>query len=279
MKLANLELKNPVMNAAGVCSFTPLLKRWEKAGVGAVVTKSIGIKPQPGYNNPTLTEPFPGVILNAMGLHGPGYKAFLKEMKEYEFEVPVIVSLHGKDEEELSFLAKELEPVSNAYELNVSCPHAKAGGYQIGYEPTLLRKVLKKVRKSTDKPISVKIPYYSADERKLKEVVETIEECEMDWITEINTLRAMAFDAEMGRPVLSNKIGGQSGPSVHCPALAQVYKTRELTDLPIVGVGGILTAKDAKEFFGVGANAVQLGSGLLYHKSIEEFVKTVLSGL
>jgi len=280
MRIATLELKNPVMNASGICSYPPsLLKRWEEAGVGAIVTKSIGINPQEYYKNPTVVEPFHGVILNAMGLPGPGYKNFREEMEEYNFEVPVIVSLHGKDEDEFGFLIRELNPVADAYELNVSCPHAKAGGYRIGYEPVLLRKLLKKARKSTDKPLSVKLPYYSADDRKLKEVVEVIEECEMDWITEINTLRSMAYSVEFGKPILSNEVGGQSGPSIHCCALAQVYMTRKLTDLPIVGVGGIVIAKDAKEFFGVGANAVQLGSGLLYYDTIEDFVKNVLSGL
>jgi len=116
----------------------------------------------------------------------------------------------------------------------------------------------------------------------LKEVIEIVEETEMDWITEINTLRAMDYSVEFKRPVLSNKIGGQSGPTIHYCALAQVFKTREITDLPIVASGGIVGAYDAKRFFGVGANAVQLGSGLLYHggyrnnkhTGIEDFVTT-----
>lgn len=279
LKLADLKIKNPLMNASGICSFPPLLKRWEKAGVGAVVTKSIGMEPNPGYQNPVVIEPYPGAILNCMGFPNPGCEYFLEEMKEYEFDVPVIVSLYGRDEYEFAFLAKKLEPVADAFELNVSCPHAKRGGYQIGFEPRLLRKSLKNARKSTEKPISVKLPYYSADDRKLKEVIGIVEETEMDWITEINTLRAMDYSVEIGRPVLSNKIGGQSGPTIHYCALAQVYKTRELTDLPIVASGGIVTAYDVKRFFGVGANAAQLGSGLVYYESIEDFVETVSSGL
>jgi len=277
LKLANLDLKNPLMNASGICSSPSLLKRWESAGVGAVVTKSIGVEPNPGYNNPVLTEPYPGAIINCMGLPNLGYKEFLKEMKEYDFEVPIIVSIYGRDENEFAFLTRKLEDVADAFELNVSCPHAKRGGYQIGYDTKILRKTLKKTRKSTERPIAVKLPYYSADEMKLKEVVGIVEETEMDWITEINTLRAMDYSVEAKRCYLSNKIGGQSGPTIHYCALAQVFKTREFTDLPIVASGGVLAAYDVKRFFGVGANAVQLGSGLIYYDSIEKFVKTVLS--
>lgn len=278
MKLADLELRNPLMNASGICSSYPaLLKRWERAGVGAVVTKPIRMEENPGYRNPVVIEPYPGAILNCMGFPGPDYKHSLDELREYEFEVPVIIQIYGKDEDEFGFLIKQSEPLADAFELNVSCPHAKEGGYQIGFEPKILKKVLKSARRSTSKPISVKLPYYSADERKLKEVIEIVEETEMDWITEINTVRAMDYSVEMGRPILSNKIGGQSGPSVHYLALAQVYKTREITDLPIVASGGVVNAYDVKRFFGVGANAAQLGSGLIYYKSIEDFVKAVLS--
>lgn len=284
MKLANLYLKNPTMNGSGICSWPPsMLKAWEEAGVGAAVTKSMGRESQLGYKNPTVVEPIPGVILNAMGLPGPGYKEFLKEMKEYKFSIPVIYSVHARDEYDFAFLVKKADNLADAFELNVSCPHSphgKVSGYIIGYEPKILRKVLKKVRSATERPISVKLPYYSADNRKLKEVVQVIEECEMDWITEINTLSAMAFSDGLDTPILANKTGGQSGPSIHCCALAQVYRTRGLTDMPIVGVGGIVNSKDARDFFKAGANAVQLGSGLLYHKSnIGKFVKEVLSGL
>ncbi len=280
MKLSYLELKNPTMNASGVCSSYPsILKRWERAGVGAVVTKPLKMEESPGNSNPTVIEPYPGVILNCMGFPGPEYKYFLNEIKEYEFEVPLIFQIYGKDEKEFGFLIKESEQYADAFELNVSCPHAKKGGYEIGFEPKILRRFLKKSRKSTDKPISVKLPYYSADERKLKDVVAIIEETEMDWITEINTLRAMDYSPAFGKPILSNEIGGQSGPSIHYCALEQVFKTRKLTDLPIVASGGIVNAHDAKRFFGVGANAVQLGSGLLYHETIEEFVKSILEGI
>jgi dihydroorotate dehydrogenase len=95
LKLANLELKNPLMNASGICSCYPsLLKRWEKAGVGAVVTKPIRIEENPGYRNPVAIEPYPGAILNCMGFPGPDYKHSLDELREYEFEVPVIIQIY-----------------------------------------------------------------------------------------------------------------------------------------------------------------------------------------
>ena len=284
MKLAGLELKNPLMNAPGVCSYPPsLLKRWEAAGAGAVVTKPVGIEPRLGNKNPCLITPYQGVAINCMGLPGPGYKHFLSEFKEYDFEVPLIIQVHGKDESEFGFLLREARDYGDAFELNVSCPHAKTGGYHIGFNTKNLRKVLKESRKATDKPIGVKLPYYSSDDEKLEKVIDVIEETDMDWITEINTLRAMDFDPKLGIPILSNKVGGQSGKSIHFCALAQVYKTRQLTELPIIGSGGVEDSYDAKRFFGVGANAVQLGSGLAsYHKKeddIGSFVKAVLKDL
>lgn len=279
MKLAGLELKNHIMTASGICSYPDMLKRMEIAGVAAVVPKTIGIEAREGYRNPTVVEPYHGVILNCMGRPGPGYKAFRSEMEEYSFNVPVIVSIDGKDENEFAFLIRELDSVADAYELNVSCPNVDIGGYHIGYEPVLLEKVLRESRKVTEKPLSVKLPYYSGDDRKLERVIRVIENSGMDWITEINTLRSMSYSVEMGRPVLSNIVGGQSGPSIHGCALAQVYNTMKLTDLPIVGVGGIVKSDDAKDFLSVGACAVQLGSGLMYYDTPEDFVAAVLSGL
>lgn len=282
--LAGLKLRNPTMNAPGVCSYPPsLLKRWEAAGIGAVVTKPVGIEPREGNKNPCLITPYQGVAINCMGLPGPGYKNFLNELKEYEFEVPLIIQVHGKDKNEFGFLLREANDYGDAFELNVSCPHAKSGGYHIGTDPEVLRDVLEESRKATDKPIGVKLPFYNTDDKKLEDVVRIIEETDMDWITEINTLRAMDFDPKLGIPILSNKVGGQSGKSIHFCALAQVYKTRQLTKLPIIGSGGIEDSYDTKRLLGVGANAVQLGSGLgSYYEAeddIETFVKTVLKDL
>jgi dihydroorotate dehydrogenase (NAD+) catalytic subunit len=282
--LAGLKLRNPTMNAPGVCSYPPLLlKRWETAGVGAVVTKPIGMESRPGNKNPCLITPYQGVAINCMGLPGPDYKTFVDELREVKFEVPVIEQVYGKDEKEFGFLIRYSQPYVDAFELNVSCPHAKSGGYHIGTDPDVLRDVLEESRKSTDKPIGVKLPFYNTDDKKLEDIVRMIEETDMDWITEINTLRAMDFDPVLRIPILSNVIGGQSGKSIHFCALAQVYKTRQLTNMPIIGSGGIEDSYDAKRLLGVGANAVQLGSGLgsYYEKEddIGSFVKAVLKDL
>ncbi|MFH1473825.1 MAG: tRNA-dihydrouridine synthase [Candidatus Aenigmatarchaeota archaeon] len=280
MDFACLELRNPTTNAPGVNSSTPdLLKSWEDAGIGAVVTKPIGMVARTGNPNPTLINPYPGVYINCMGLPGPGYKYFLNELSEYNFEVPVIIQIHGKDEKEFNHLISYAHDYGDGFEVNVSCPHAKLGGFHIGFDSYVLRRVLKESRKATDKPIGVKLPYYSSDDRKLEKVVRVIEETGMDWITEINTLRAMDYDPIVGKPRLSNTFGGQSGKSIHFCALAQVKKTRELTYLPIAGSGGVENSYDAKRFFGVGANVVQLGTGLEIYKNVEEFVKAVLKDL
>jgi dihydroorotate dehydrogenase subfamily 1 len=276
MKLASLELKNPLMNAAGICSTLPMLKKWEEAGVGALVTKSITKEECSGGSGVKVTIPYKGVVLNCMKNPNPGYDEFSRERKNYEFDVPLIVQIMGKDEKDFGFLERKLEDDSDGFEINVSCPHSDKGGYRIGFKPDLLKKVLNESRKSTDKPVFVKLPYYGTDYEKLEDVVRVIEEEKIDGITSMNTVGAMDYSPELGRFIK----GGQSGHSIHHLALFQVDNIRKLTDLPIIASGGIEKPYDIERFKGLGANAYQLGSGLAnYNMSVERFVKKILDGL
>ncbi|MFH0929150.1 MAG: hypothetical protein V1818_02210 [Candidatus Aenigmatarchaeota archaeon] len=276
MKLAGLELKNPLMNGSGICSNFDMLKVWERSGVGAVVTKGTTVYENYGGSGVKATNPYHGLILNCMKNPSPGHKHFIMEREEYEFEIPLINQLLGMDGKEFSFLARKTEKVCDAFELNVSCSHSNYGGYRIGFKTKVLKDVLKKTRKSTDKPIFVKLPYYSSDYEKLRDVVGVIEDTGMDGITSMNSVGAMDYSPELKRYII---IGGQSGHSIHHMSLFQVRNIRKLTKLPIIASGGIVGSYDVKRFEGVGANAYQLGSGLAEYKTIDDFVKNVMKGL
>lgn len=235
-----------------------LLRRAHKEGAGAVVTKSIGIEPRKGYNNPTIVE-LPYGLINAMGLPNPGWEAFYKEFKNEKFDFPVIVSIFGKDEREFAFLAEKLSEVADAFELNLSCPHAKGYGMEIGQNPEMVYKVVKAVKDTTDKPVIAKLTPNIDD---ITKIGLAAERAEADAVSAINTVKAVAIDIYARRPILSNKVGGYSGPGIKPIALRAVYDLAKVLDIDIIGVGGITTWQDAVEFLMAGAKALQIGTAV-----------------
>jgi dihydroorotate dehydrogenase (NAD+) catalytic subunit len=234
-----------------------------KSGASAVVTKSVGLKPRTGYANPTVVQTKCGLI-NAMGLPNPGIEEFAKEIKAAKAAplaaTPLIVSVYGFSEEEYATVAKKAaEAGADAIELNVSCPHVKETGSEIGQNPEILSKVVRKVKSSVDKPIFVKLSPNVTD---IAEIAETAEKAGVDALTAINTVKAMAIDTETAIPILSNKIGGLSGPAIKPIAIRCVYEIYERVKVPIVGCGGVTNWRDAVEFLLAGASAVQIGTAV-----------------
>jgi len=231
-------------------------------GAGGVVTKSIGLKPRSGYNNPTVIELKHG-ILNAMGLPNPGIKEFSKEMKEIKSKkIPVIGSIFASNSEEFLILAKKMEEYdANALELNMSCPHAKGYGLEIGVDSKLVKKIVSDVKSSVKIPVFVKI---SPNLSNIIEIAKSIEEANADGIVAINTVKAMKIDIDMKSPVLANKIGGYSGEAIKPIGVRCVYEIYRNIDIPIIGVGGISSGRDAIEYIMAGASAVQIGSAIYY---------------
>ncbi|ALM75715.1 dihydroorotate dehydrogenase [Thermococcus barophilus] len=259
IEVAKLKLENPLILASGVADMTPdLLRRAHKEGAGAVVTKSIGIEPRKGYNNPTIVE-LPYGLINAMGLPNPGWEAFYKEFKNEKFDFPVVVSIFGKDEREFAFLAEKLSEVADAFELNLSCPHAKGYGMEIGQNPEMVYKVVKAVKDTTDKPVIAKLTPNIDD---ITKIGLAAERAEADAVSAINTVKAVAIDIYARRPILSNKVGGYSGPGIKPIALRAVYDLAKVLDIDIIGVGGITTWQDAVEFLMAGAKALQIGTAV-----------------
>jgi dihydroorotate dehydrogenase (NAD+) catalytic subunit len=262
VKLAGLSLANPTMLASGILGYSAeTLKGIVEGGASAVVTKSVGLKPRNGYANPTVVQVACGLI-NAMGLPNSGIDEFTREIKEAKavLSVPVIVSVYGFSADEYAVVAeKAVEAGADAVELNVSCPHVKETGVEIGQNPKVLAEVVRKVKKVVDKPVFVKLSPNVAD---IAEIAETAVEAGADVITAINTVKAMAIDIETAKPVLGNKRGGLSGPAIKPFAVRCVYDIYERVKVPIIGCGGITSWRDAVEFMLAGASAVQIGTAI-----------------
>ena len=259
--LAGLRLANPTMLASGILgSSAESLSNIVMGGAGAVVTKSVGSKPRRGCENPTVVQTSCGLI-NAMGLPNPGIREFAEEIREAKsLGVPVIVSVYGFSAEEYGAVAKKaVDAGADAVELNVSCPHVKDTGSEIGQNPATLAEVVRKVKAAVEKPVFVKL---SPNVTSIAEIAEVAANAGADAITAVNTIKAMAIDPETAMPILSNKAGGLSGPAIKPIAVRCVYEIYERVKLPIIGCGGITNWRDAVEFLLAGARAIQIGTAI-----------------
>jgi dihydroorotate dehydrogenase (NAD+) catalytic subunit len=262
-EIAGLKLANPTMLASGILGYTGLsLKSVLEAGAGAVVTKTMGLEPRTGYPNPTVVQTDCG-LLNAMGLPNPGISHFKEEMKELKnTRVPTIVSIYGYSPEEFATVAEAAAKMgADAIELNVSCPHIKKAGAEIGCDPQLLTEIVKEVKKTVDKPVIAKLTPNVAN---IGEIAEAAEKAGADAITAINTVKAMSIEIETGRPLLANKFGGLSGPAIKPIAVRSVYDVYSSVNVPVIGCGGISNWQDAIEFMLAGASAIQIGTAIAF---------------
>jgi len=254
-----IKLERPTMLASGILGISlDVFARLYKEGAGALVTKSLSKEPWEGYANPTLIGVKAG-YLNAVGLSNPGAPYFAKMISSNK-TIPIIVSLVGSVEEDFTFMIKQFENVQIlGYELNLSCPHVAKVGLEVGDDPELVHKIVKAVKSNSKVPIIAKVGLGSSD---YLETVRVACEAGIDAITAINTIRAMAIDVETTRPILSNKIGGLSGPAIKPIAVRCVYEISSKFDIPIIGCGGVSSWEDAIEFILAGSSAVQIGSAL-----------------
>ena len=261
VSLAGLRLQNPTMLASGIMGETGgSLLRVAMSGAGAVVTKSIGSEPRAGYPNPTLVELDEGYI-NAMGLPNPGIEAFAEEMSTAKScPVPIIGSIFASSPEEFAHLAERMQSYgASAIELNLSCPHAKGYGMEVGVDPEAVGAIVSKVKSRCKVPVFSKL---TPNTHHLLAVGRAVQEAGGDGIVAINTLKGMSISIEARRPILSNMGGGLSGPAVKPVGVRCVYDLSTALDVPVIGVGGIESWRDAIEYIMAGASAVQVGSGI-----------------
>ena len=279
--VAGLELKNPTVLASGILGYTAeSLQRFVEEGAGAVVTKSVGMAPRMGYANPTVVQVSCGLI-NAMGLPNPGIDEYAEEIIHAKtvVQAPLIVSVFGYSADEYAQVArKAVAAGADAVELNVSCPHVKQTGSEIGQKPALLAEVVAKVKASVKKPVIVKLSPNVTD---IAETAKAAVKAGADTLTAINTVKALAIDAETTLPILNNVRGGLSGPAIKPIALRCVYDLYEQVKTPIIGCGGITKWHDAVEFLLAGASAVQIGTAVSVEdpnvfQTINRGVKTYL---
>lgn len=260
--LAGLRLANPTMLASGILGYSACtLETIAEGGAGAVVTKSVGLKPRRGYSNPTVVQVNCGLV-NAMGLPNPGIEEFTKDihMAKAVLKVPLIVSVYGFSPGEYALVAeKAVKAGADAVELNVSCPHVKETGIEIGQKPEVLAEAVRKVKATVEKPVFVKL---SPNVAEIAEIAETAVKAGADALTAINTVKAMAIDLETAKPILSNRKGGLSGQAIKPIAVRCVYEIYERVKVPIIGCGGITDWRDAVEFMLAGATAVQIGTAI-----------------
>lgn len=260
VKLDKIHLRNPTMLASGILGISQsIFERLYHENIGAIVTKSISVKPMKGYPNPTVIPLGGGSYLNAVGLSNPGVDAFSRELSENKI-IPIFISLVGSSEKEFSKMVKAFDALNIlGYEINLSCPHVSKMGMEVGDDPEAVNKIVKTVRVNTNKPISVKVGVGSID---VVELARVAVDAGADIITAINTLRAMSIDIETMMPILSNRIGGLSGNAIKPIGIRCVYEISKKLEVPVIGCGGASSWKDVVEYMIAGASAVQIGSVL-----------------
>ena len=259
--IAGIKLKNPVMTASGTFGygeeFVPMV---DLNRLGAIITKGISIKPMEGNPPPRIVETVGGMI-NSIGLQNVGIQAFIRDKLPFlnQFKTPVIVNIFGGTIREYGELAKRLSdlPGIAGLEVNISCPNVAKGGMLFGADPKTANLVVRTVKRSTHLPVIVKLSPNVTD---ITLIAKSVEEAGGDSISLINTIIAMAIDPRSRRPLLSNIIGGLSGPAIKPVALRLVWQAVNAVKIPVIGIGGIMTPEDALEFIIAGARAVQVGT-------------------
>jgi dihydroorotate dehydrogenase (NAD+) catalytic subunit len=261
VRIGPLELRNPVLTASGTFgSGREYADFIDLASLGAVVTKGVSIEPWPGNDAPRIAETASG-MLNSIGLQNPGVEHFCAEDLVWlaEQDVPVVVNVVGHTVEEYAAVAARLEaePAVAALEVNISCPNVDAGGMVFGTSCPAAAAVTAAVREVCSKPLVVKLSPNVTD---ITEVARAVEAAGADAVSLINTLLGMAIDVRTFRPKLARGVGGLSGPAVKPVAVRMVWQVASAVAIPIIGMGGIMTADDAAEFMLAGATAVAVGT-------------------
>ncbi|HOG10909.1 MAG TPA: dihydroorotate dehydrogenase [Smithella sp.] len=261
VSLGRLKLNNPVMTASGTFGYGE-----EYAGyvdlnkLGAIVVKGLSLKPRLGNPPPRIMETTGG-MLNAVGLQNIGVDAFIEEKIPFlrQYDTKVIANIYGETYDEYKKVARKLSSVKgiHALEVNISCPNVKNGGLSFGSDPKIAARMTRAVKDETSLPVIVKLTPNVTD---IAAIAEAVEKAGADAISLINTLTGMSVDLKTRRPHLKNITGGLSGPAIKPVALRMVWQVVQRVSIPVIGIGGIMTAEDALEFLVLGAKAVQIGT-------------------
>lgn len=270
VNLAGVTLNNPVMTASGTFgSGEEFSEFMDLNKLGAVVTKGVANIPWGGNPTPRVAEVYGG-MLNAIGLQNPGIDLFIERdipfLKKYDTKI--IVNVCGKSTEDYCEVVERLsdQPV-DMLEINISCPNVKEGGIAFGQDPKSVEAITREVKKYAKQPVIMKLSPNVTD---ITEMAKAAESGGADVLSLINTLTGMKIDIHRRKFALANKTGGLSGPAVHPVAVRMVYQTAQAVKLPIIGMGGIMTAEDAIEMMLAGATAVSVGTANFHNPSVTE---------
>ena len=258
--IAGLKMKTPVTTASGTFGFGLEFQDFlDLEKVGAVTVKGTTLEPRAGNKGQRAVET-PSGMLNCVGLENPGSDYFIEHTLTalQKIDVPVILNIAGSTAEEYGELAKKLDIEGvHAIEINISCPNVKHGGIAFGTCPESAAEVVRAVKANTGKPVITKLSPNVTD---IVEMALAAQEAGTDALSLINTLIGMKIDIDRRKPVLGNVMGGLSGPAVRPVAVRMVYQVAQKVNVPIIGMGGIMNAEDAIEFFLAGASAVAVGT-------------------
>lgn len=258
--LPGLNLKNPIMPASGCFAFGKEFSQfYDLSELGSIMIKAATKEARYGNEAPRVAETASGMI-NAIGLQNPGVHHIIEHELKYleQFDVPIIANVAGSTEEEYVYVAEHISksPNVHALELNISCPNVKEGGIQFGTVPEVASDLTKKVKEVSSVPVYVKL---SPNVTNIVEMAKAIAQY-ADGITMINTLVGLRVDEKTGKPIISNIVGGLSGPAIKPVALRMVYEVSQNIDIPIIAMGGVRTAQDVVDYISVGADAVAVGT-------------------
>lgn len=261
VNIGSLKLRNPIMLASGTVGYGNEISEFSDLyKLGAIVTKSLSLKPRKG-NPPQRIVETPAGMLNAIGLANVGVEVFLKEKIPFlrQYDVPLVCNIAASSVEEYVECTRILtsEETIKAFEINVSCPNVKDGGLQFGNDVKAVANVTAKVRAVTNKPLIIKL---SPNVSYISEFALVVKQEGGDAVSAINTLVGTSFNIFTKKPKIFNVNGGLSGPAIKPVALAKVLEISRKVDIPIIGIGGIMNWQDVVEFMIVGASAVQIGT-------------------
>ena len=261
VSIGSLRLKNPVMTASGTFGYGEEYAPYVDLNrLGAVVVKGLSLEPRAGNPPPRIMET-PCGMLNAVGLQNIGVKAFIREKLPFlrDHDVAVVANIFGESVAEYAAVAGLLGRAEgvHALEVNISCPNVKRGGVAFGTDPDMAAEVTQAVKAATGLPVIVKLTPNVTD---VAGIAAAVEAAGADAVSLINTLTGMSVDIERRVPHLRNVTGGLSGPAIRPVALRMVWQVARRVSIPVIGLGGIMTARDALEFLIAGARAVQVGT-------------------
>jgi dihydroorotate dehydrogenase (NAD+) catalytic subunit len=258
--IAGLRMKNPVIAASGTFGFgREYAEYFDLSTLGGISVKGLTLEPRQGNRPPRIAET-PAGILNSVGLQNPGVHAFIEREIPFlrQHDVAIIANASGSTKADYIQMVEILSDADvDAIELNLSCPNVKQGGMAFGSTAVGITDIVSAVRPKCRKPLMVKLTPNVTD---ITEIARAAEAAGADSLSLINTLLGMAIDVETRRPVLGNLMGGLSGPAVKPIAVRMVYQVARAVAIPVVGMGGITTGRDAVEFLLAGASAVMIGT-------------------